>query len=134
MLFGIQLLISHVYKVVILLTEEQLPIPENPWLIEHQAYYQLLWSPVYLWRGHYIDYFIITVIDLNDGNVVNRRVNVDKDLRDRYIESYNHSINRTCSEMLFEIRAINYDGMLNGNFQVKGKSRSGRYSFAAQLL
>ena len=50
---------------LLILTETH--IKENPWLIEHQTYFQLMWSPIYLWRGDYIDHFIITVIDLNNG-------------------------------------------------------------------
>ena len=108
-----------------LLNSTETHIKENPWLIEHQTYFQLMWSPIYLWRGDYIDHFIITVIDLNNGSVVNKKVNVNKNLRDRYIESYNHSIKQTCSEILFDIRAVNYDGVLNGRFQVRGMSQSG---------
>lgn len=66
-------------------------------------------------------------MDLSDGSVVNKRVSVSKNLIDRYIESYNHTINQTCSEMLFMIWAYNrYDGMLNGSFHIKGKYQSGR--------
>lgn len=105
------------------------PPPENPWLIEHQTYFQLMWSPVYLWRGHYIDHFIITVMDFNGGTVVYKTINVNQNLRDRYIESYNHSLkfNNTCSEVSFDIRAVNCDGILNGSYQVRGMSRLGWY-------
>ena len=63
---------------------------------------------------------------MNDGSIVSERVNVSKNLSDRYIESHNHIINQTCSEMLFVISAFShYDGMLNGSFHARGKSQSG---------
>ena len=81
-----------------------------------------------------MDYFIITVIDLNNGSIVKERVNVSKNLSDRYIESYN-IISKNCSEILFVIRAFSrYDGMLNGSFHVRGNSHSGRHSFADIII
>ena len=59
---------------------------------------------------------------------MNNRVNVSRNLSDRYIESYNYTISKTCSEILVVIKAFNrYDGMLNQSYHIKGKSQSGRH-------
>ena len=108
-------------------------VSRNPWLIEKQDFFHVMWSPPYLWRGHYIDYFNITITDLNDGSIMYKRVNVSENLNNRHIESYIHTIHGTCSELLFEIRAVNsYNGLLDGTHNVSGRFPGGYLCAAAE--
>ena len=51
------------------------PLPQNPLLEFNRSYINLTWSPPFLWPGHAIEYFNVSITNESDGSVTYHRIN-----------------------------------------------------------
>ena len=102
--------------------QAELPLSPNPSIENPTASTILLeWSPPYLWPGHSIDYYKITVIETDESGIQNTRnfiVNSTSfsDTTVTFVMDANRTTGayhelQLCNEFLFGISAVTYDYM-----------------------
>ena len=111
-----------------ILTAES-PIFPNPSISEIESdaelSYLLKWSPSFLWPGHDIKYFNITINETSDRSVIHDSINTTfSDI----VVSYTRRIDKMCSEFSFGISAISsFDRELQPIYYVNGRYPSSEH-------
>ena len=91
--------------VIIMITIDT-PLSPNPLLKINASYINLTWSPPFLWPGHAIQYFNVSVTNKNDGSVTYHQIN---STFDDSVISFKLEIQEEplmCTEFTFNISAI----------------------------
>ena len=85
------------------------PILANPKLVNNATHLILLWSPPFIWPGHRIAYYNISVTERNEGSISHYRVNSSVDHSNPTV-SFANKLYRTetlmCTELYFCISPI----------------------------
>ena len=97
-------------NIIVLLLTADSPILPNPSLMNNASHFTLMWSPPFLWPGHRIQYYNISVTKFNktDGSMKHHRV--DTSFSDSLVAFSVHSLNTlsmlSCIGIVFSISAI----------------------------
>ena len=94
--------------IVLLLLTAGSPILSNPSLTNNATHFTLMWSPPFLWPGHRIQYYIVSVTNRSDGNMTHHRVNTSfsDSLVTFSVRSLNTPSMLSCMGIAFSISAI----------------------------
>ena len=104
-------------SLIILLTAGP-PILSNPSLTNNATHFTLMWSPPFLWPGHRIQYYNISITNKTDGSMKHHRV--DTSFCDSLVAFSIRSLNTpsmlSCMEIVFSISA--FDGSSSEQIQI----------------
>ena len=101
------------------------PIFPNPSISFQNTSFLLQWCPSFLWPGHYIQYFNITVTNMRDNTLITFDL-LNATFSDAlrlvsYIYSIDSNQSELCTDLLFGLSAITSYGESLSTFCIKGE-------------
>ena len=95
----------------------------NPFITILPTSIILEWSPPYLWTGHHIQYYNISITNATDGKVTYDRINATFS---NSVVTHNISHqDQKCTEFVFGISAVTTAGEILKTYEVMGESQQG---------
>ena len=93
-----------VFNILIIITD--LPLSPNPHLEINMSHLNVTWSPPFLWPGHAIQYFNVSITNKSDGSATYHQIN--SSFNDRVVSFTKeiHEGSLMCSEITVNISAI----------------------------